>query len=153
MGIQIMKWLLMKKYVIIGIVTICIIFGVIIVLINNKNSYTRPDYNYVATIYHSEMLGMDAGTEYVYYIYESDKNDNEYFYIKSKSNVTISGSSEKKDIASGHIRSKKDLIKIQNDIEKDSQKNSQSHVSYNYSNNGINEEYENIDLLGNMLFK
>ena len=49
--------------------------------------------------------------------------------------------------------SKNDLRKIQNDIEKDSQKNSQSHVLYTYINNGISEEYENIDFLGNKLFK
>ena len=138
----------MKK-IIIGIVAISIIFVFIIILINNnKNSY-----DYIATIYHSEMLGIDAGTEYIYYIYQSDKNDNEYFYIKSKSNITIAGSSEKKDVGSGSLKSKNDLRKIQNDIEKDSQKNSQSYVSYTYIDNGISEEYENIDLLGNKLFK
>ena len=96
----------MKK-IIIGIVAISIIFVFIIILINNnKNSY-----DYIATIYHSEMLGIDAGTEYIYYIYQSDKNDNEYFYIKSKSNITIAGSSEKKDVGSGSLKSKNDLRK------------------------------------------
>ena len=143
----------MKK-IIIGIIAISIIFVFIIVWINNnKNSYTRPNYDYIAIIYHSEMLGIDAGTDYIYYIYQSDKNDNEYFYIKSKSNITIAGSSEKDDIGSGSLKSKNDLRKIKKDIEKDSQKNSQSYVSYTYINNGINEEYENINLLGNKLFK
>ena len=147
----------MKRYmkkITMGIIVISVIFVFIIVLINNnKNSYTRPYYDYIATIYHSEMLGTDAGTEYTYYIYESDKNNSNYFYIKSKSNITIAGSSEKKDVGSGSLKNKKDLRKIQNDIEKDSLKNSQSYVSYTYINNGINEEYENIDLLGNKLFK
>ena len=60
----------MKK-IIIGIIAISIIFVFIIVWINNnKNSYTRPNYDYIAIIYHSEMLGIDAGTDYIYYIYQ-----------------------------------------------------------------------------------
>ena len=143
----------MKK-ITIGIVAISIIFVFIIVWINNnKNRYTRPNYDYIATIYHSEMLGIDAGTKYTYYIYKSEKNDNEYFYIKSKSSITIAGSGESKDIDSGPLKNHNDLKKVQRDIENDSEKNSQSYVSYTYINNGISEKYENIDLLGNQLFK
>ena len=66
--------------IIIGIVIVIIIIVFIVTLIkNNSNNYTRPNYDYAATIYHSEMLGIDAGTEYTYYIYKLDNNDNEYF--------------------------------------------------------------------------
>ena len=43
---------------------------------NNNNpplGMYRPNYDYIATIYHSELLGIDAGTEYTYYIYKSDE--------------------------------------------------------------------------------
>ena len=142
------------KMITIGIVAISIIFLFIIVWINNnKNSYTRPNYDYIATIYHSEMLGIDAGTEYTYYIYKSEKNDNEYFYIKSKSSITIAGSGESKDIDLGPLKNHNDLKKVKRDIENDSEKNAQSYVLYYYINNGIDETCENIDVLESKLFK
>lgn len=144
----------MKKNIektIIGVVIISIIVVFILMMINNKqNSYKRPNYDYIATIYHSEVLGMDAGTEYVYYIYKSEKNDNKYFYIKSKSSVTIEGSSKGKDVDSGELNNKNDLKKITEDIEKDSREDSQTYIIYTYGNN---EKLNSISELENKLFK
>ena len=143
----------MKK-IIIGIVVISIIFVFIIILTNNnKHSYTRPDYDYIAIIYHSEMLGIDAGTEYIYYIYKSPKDNNKYFYIKSKSNITIAGSGEESDVGSGALNDTNDLKSITKDIEKDSRKDSQTYISYSYVDNGNNEKLDGISELENKLFK
>ena len=136
--------------IIIGIVIVTIIIVFIVTLIkNNSNNYTRPNYDYAATIYHSEMLGIDAGTEYTYYIYKSDKNNNEYFYIKSEANITLAGAGEQKDVGSGSIKNKNDLKKIMKDIKKDSKYDSQTYISYIYGDSG---PLENIDELESILF-
>ena len=150
-----------NRNTIIGIVLIsAIIISVIVMAINKNNGldyekvvYTRPEYEPIATIYHSEMLGEDAGTIYKYDIYKSEKNDKEYFYIKNKSKDTIAGPIESKDIASGSLRNSNDLRKIQKDIEKDYEDNKESYVSYFYINNGANETCENISVLEKKLFK
>ena len=147
----------MKKNIgkiIIGITIISIIIVFIAIKINNnKKEYTRPNYAYSAVIYHSEMLGIDAGTEYTYYIYKSSTSDNKYFYIKSKSNITITGSGKESDVASGSLNDMNDLKKIMKDIEKDSKKESQTYITYSYNNNGNNEKLNSIDELENKLFK
>ena len=149
----------MKKsivMIIVGIVIISIISIVIItlsIISNSKKGYTRPNYDYVALIYHSEMLGMDAGTEYTYYIYKMPKSKNKYFYIKSKSSITITGPGKESDVGSGAINNKKDLNKIIKDIEKDSKKNSQTNISYSYVSNGNSEKLDSINELGKKLFK
>ena len=49
---------------IIGIIIISIIVGLIVLVVNkNIKNYARPDYNCTAVVYHSEMLGMDAGDD------------------------------------------------------------------------------------------
>ena len=126
------------KNIIIGVIIIIIVSIFVIVIINNKNknnnskNYTRPNYDYTAVIYHSEMSGIDAGTNYIYYIYKVEKSDNEYFYIKSKSNITIAGQDKEKDINSGSLNNKDD---------------------FTYVNNGNNEELNSINELENKLLK
>lgn len=142
------------KIIIIGFVIIAILLAFIVTMINRSNKvYVRPNYDYVATVYHSEMLGMDAGTEYTYYIYASSQNENDYFYIKSRSIITIAGPSKREDIGSGSIRNKKDLMKLKQAIEKDSRKDSQSHIVYTYVNGETSEICGSINALGNKLFK
>lgn len=147
----------MKKNIwkiIIGIIIISIISVFIVIMINNnKEKYTRPDYDYIATIYHDENLGPDDGTEYIYYIYKSSKSDSKYFYIKSKSNITIAGAGKTSDVDSGSLNNKNDLKKITKDIKKDSRKDSQTYITYSYINDGNNEKLDSISELGNKLFK
>ncbi len=118
----------------------------------NNKKYTRPSYDYSALIYHSEMLGMDAGTEYIYSIYK-EEGSNTYFYIKSKASITIEGSKDEKDIDSGSIRNKKDLERIEKDIEKDKRNDSSKLVSYLIYDNGIRRKCASMEELGNKLFK
>ena len=119
---------------------------------NDSDDFVRPDYQPIATVYHSEMIGMDAGDEYIYSIFENkNSNTKSYFYIKSKARITMVGSGESSDVSSGSINNRSDLNKIVRDIDKDSSGDSKN-VSYRYL---INGEYTNIDTieeLGNKLF-
>lgn len=145
----------MKKSIIkilAGIIIIATLILLVVITNKKNNNYLRPNYDYVAVIYHSEMLGMDAGTEYIYYIYESRKNDNKYFYIKSESSITIAGSGEKRDVYSDAINKKEDLKKITKDIAKDSRKSSQTYINYTYTKDGVNVKCKDMNALGNKLF-
>jgi len=144
------------KRIIIAIVAIFIVSLLIIVTIKNSksNKYIRPAYDYTAEIYHSVMLGMDAGVEYHYYIYPiSQSNNKEYFYIKSKSDITINGSSVEKDIDSGSIKNKTDLLKLEEDILNDNNKTSISNVTYTFKNKGMNENCNSLKELANKIFE
>ncbi len=150
-GVDKMKKKGVKIIVIVIAVCIAIALGIAVFIINmENNSYSRPDYQYTAIIYHSEMKGMDAGTEYTYYIYRSSTNKKDYYYIKSKSSITIAGSGEEMDIGSGPIRNRNDLKRIEQDIKNDSRKDSETYVFYIYENKG---KLEDIDELGDRLFK
>lgn len=140
--------------IIIGMIVSSILVTIIPKLVNlNTYSYTRPDYDYVAVICYSEMLGLDAGTQYSYYIYPSlNSKGVSYFYIKSKSDITIAGPGQEIDIDSGNLEKKSDLSKIAKDIQKDFGKYAESYVSYYYIINGTLEEYKNMNELGNKLF-
>ena len=138
----------MKKVSIIAfIIFIAIIVGIF--TIKNKK-ITRPTSDYIATIYHSEMLGMDAGWQYIYYIYP-DKN-NTYLYIKSESEITIAGANEEQDIELGKIKNENDLSKIKKDIEKDKQEDSQEFLHYMYINGSDVKNLKSIDELADCLF-
>lgn len=139
----------MKKKVLIIIVSILIVVLVVFAFIN-IGRIVRPDTNYVATIYHSEMMGIDAGTEYTYYIYP-DENDT-YLYVKSKADITMVGADEIKDISSGKINSVSDFEKIKEDIEKDKIEGAHQLVTYSYLNNDKQEEFTTIEELANKLF-
>ncbi len=130
------------------------IFAIVIMTNKKSDDYRRPNYDYTAVIYHSEMLGMDAGDEYIYHIYPSSlESNNSYFYIKSKSKITIMGSGDSIDVDSDSIDNKSDLQKIEKDIKKDSRNNRMTTISYYYVNNGKSEKYKTIEDLGNILFK
>ena len=60
----------MKKIILILFI---IAFAVIGIFTIKNRKITRPEADYIATIYHSEMLGMDAGWQYIYYIYPDEK--------------------------------------------------------------------------------
>ena len=138
----------LKKTTIITITIISLIAIIIFIVINNRSaSYTRPNYEPTAVIYHSEMRGMDAGHEFIYDIYQPNKNINEYFYIKSQSQITMTGSGKSNDVDSGSLKSKDDLKIIEKDIEKDKEslKSVYSNILYKYTQNGASIEYKDID--------
>lgn len=138
----------MRNKIIISIIILFIIIGGVVFI--NFNKITRPDNECIASIYHSEMLGMDAGTEYVYYIYP-DENDT-YIYIKSRGIITIAGLSDTKDIASGKITKVADFEKITKDIEKDKREGSQCYITYSYINGENVEKYETMSEFIDRLF-
>ena len=141
------------KYILIILLIIVVVSLIVpIFLVKKETRYTRPDYDEVATIYHSEMIGVDAGEEYTYSIYLSE-DKNYYFYIVSESKITITGVGEAKDISSGSINSIKDLKKIKNSIKKHTSTEKETKVLYTYNDNGTVIKYENIEDLGKRLFK
>ena len=139
----------MKKKIVIGIIIILVVFIGIFAFIKNRK-IVRPNTNYVAIIYHSEMRGIDAGYEYIYYIYP-DENDT-YLYIKSKAEITMVGSSDEKDTNLGRIKNESDFEKIKKDIEKDKLKGTQQFLSYTYINNDNVQEFTSIEELAERLF-
>ena len=145
----------MKKKV--PIITLLLIITIIIVTLLVKinkidiSDIKEPETNYVAIIYHSEMLGLDAVTEYIYYIYPSDED--KYVYIKKQSEITIAGQQEEKRVDSGKLEKKSDLKKIKKDINKDKKKSSESTISYTYLSNGTTINCSSIDELSNELFE
>lgn len=108
-----------------------------------------PNNEPVAIISHNVIIGADYGTTYIYRIYESDENNNKYFYIKFRSNITYSGSDEEKIVDYGKINRKIDFLKIKLDIKKDSRIGSESYFTYQYSNSSSNS----IDDIAAMLFR
>ena len=66
-------------------------------MFKNNNKSNGSDSDYVAKIEHNEIGGIDAVTEYVYYIYKNDSGKG-YFYKKYMNTVTIAGPSEMKYI-------------------------------------------------------
>lgn len=144
----------MKKKV--PIITLLLIITIIIVTLLVKinkidiSDIKEPETNYVAIIYHSEVLGIDAVTEYIYYIYPSDED--KYIYIKKQSEITIAGQQEEKRVDSGKLEKKSDLKKIKKDINKDKKKSSEPTISYTYLSNGTTINCSSIDELADNLF-
>ncbi len=129
------------------------LLGVVYYFYNESKGFERPDYQPVATVYHSEMIGMDAGDEYVYSIYENKNSKGKsYFYVKSEAKITMVGSSQSKDISSGSLNSRVDLKKITKDIEKDTSEGTTKNVSYRYLVNGQYVNTDTIEELENKLF-
>lgn len=137
----------MKKIVV--MLFIILIVGVGFLIIRNKK-IVRPDMDYIATIYHSEMIGIDAGWQYIYYIYP-DENES-YVYIKSKSEITIAGASEEEDVDLGKIKDKNDFEKIEKDIEKAKLAEAQQFFNYTYKNEGKIENLNSMEELAEQLF-
>ena len=137
----------MKKIVV--MLFIILIVGVGFLIIRNKK-IVRPDMDYIATIYHSEMIGIDAGWQYIYYIYP-DENES-YVYIKSKSEITDVGASDEYDVDLGKIKDKNDFEKIEKDIEKDKLAEAQQFFNYTYKNEGKIENLNSLEELAEQLF-
>lgn len=138
----------MKKIILILFI---IAFAVIVIFTIKNRKITRPEADYIGTIYHSEMLGMDAGWQYIYYIYP-DENQT-YLYIKSKSEITIAGASEEQDVKLEKIKSQRDLHEIENDMEMDKQTNAQQFIHYTYVNGSDIKNLNSIDELADCLFE
>lgn len=144
----------MKKKV--PIITLLLIITIIIVTLLVKinkidiSDIKEPETNYVAIIYHSEVLGIDAVTEYIYYIYPSDED--KYIYIKKQSEITIAGQQEEKRVDSGKLEKKSDLKRIKKDINNDKKKSSETTISYTYLSNGTTINCSSLGELANNLF-
>ena len=137
----------MKKIIVILFI---ILFAIIGIFTIKNRKITRPNSDYIATIYHSEMFGMDAGWQYIYYIYP-DKNET-YLYIKSESEITIAGASDEQDVEIVKIKNQNDLDKIEDDIEKDKQEDSQQFIHYIYMNDNDIKNLGSMDELADCLF-
>lgn len=141
----------MKKKCLIITILLIIISVIILVLVPKTKNIPEPTTDYVAIIYHSEMLGVDAGTEYLYYIYPN--GEDKYIYVKAKSEITIEGSGEEERVTIDEINSESELKKIKNDISKDKTKDSETNISYTYLSNGTTINCTSFDELSNKLFK
>ena len=141
-----------KTLLISTLVIITVIIVTLILKINNIDTtdIEEPTTNYVAIIYHSEMLGIDAVTEYIYYIYPSD---DKYVYIKKQSEITISGQQEEKRVGSGNLENKEALKRIKKDINNDKKESAETTISYTYLSDGKTINCSSIDELGDNLFK
>ena len=139
----------MKKRLL--ILFIILIVGISAVCVIKNKKITRPDTDYIATIYHSEMLGMDAGWQYIYYFYPDRKN--EYIYIKSESEVTEAGASDERNIEKGVIKTKNDFVKIEKNIENDKNEESQQFFHYTYINGNEIKNLNSSDELADCLFE
>ena len=142
-----------KSLIITSLIIIAVIIVTLILKINNIDTtdIEEPTTNYVAIIYHSEMLGIDAVTEYIYYIYPSDED--KYIYIKKQSEITIVGQQEEKRVGSGNLENKEALKRIKKDINNDKKKSAETTISYTYLSNGKTINCSSIDELGDNLFK
>lgn len=135
-----------KKILMIGIIVLALI---IIVFLKTKK-IVEPDIAPVAKIHHSEMLGIDAGTQYTYSIYPDENNT--YLYIKSRGMTTIAGPTERENISHGKLKQKSDLQKIEKDIEKDKRNDTQQDISYYYIKKEETQKCNSLDELGDKLF-
>ena len=142
-----------KSLIITSLIIIAVIIVTFILKTNNidTSDIEEPTTNYVAIIYHSEMLGIDAVTEYIYYIYPSDED--KYIYIKKQSEITIVGQQEEKRVGSGNLENKEALKRIKKDINNDKKKSAETTISYTYLSNGKTINCSSIDELGDNLFK
>lgn len=136
----------MKKIIILVIVILVIVLGIVI----GKNVVIKPEEECIAVIYHSEMFGIDAGTEYIYYIYPN--GEKKYKYIKTKGNITIEGASEEKYIKSGRLNKREDFEKIEKSINMDKVKSVQRNIKYTYIQNGTEQKCISIEDLAEKLF-
>lgn len=134
----------MKKFKKVSLfIAVLIIVIVLIYLIYNKfdNKVIIDDNEQcIGTMYYSYMLGMDAGTEYLIYIYNS--TDGSYKYKITKSDITIEGSVNEKEYDTGIIKTKNDLINLNNQFINRKEKEIELYSSsYRY----INKSNENLD--------
>lgn len=136
----------MKKIIILVIVILVIVLGIVI----GKNVVIKPEEECIAVIYHSEMFGIDAGTEYIYYIYPN--GEKKYEYIKTKAYITIAGAGEEEYIKSGKINKKEEFEKIKKLINMDKVKSVQRNITYTYINDGTKQKCSSIEELIEKLF-
>lgn len=145
----------MKKYVkpfsiiviLIAIITIFIICNIL----KKKDIKIDENEEYIATVYYSYMLGIDAGTEYIIYIYKSNNSD--YKYITYQSQITIAGSTNRKEYDRGIIKSKNELIKLDDYFINRKENNIELYNSLYYLKDNVNNNIEDINELAEELFK
>ncbi|MBR4111361.1 MAG: hypothetical protein IKK43_06745 [Clostridia bacterium] len=139
----------MKKNIILGIIIVLVIIFIVCFFIKDK-IIVRPNSDYVATIYHSQMMGMDAGWGSTYYFYPTE--DESYMWIESKTTITIKGASKEKDVDSGIIKNQNELQNLVTDIENSKRPDAQQYISYTYINNGNEEKVGSVEELIEKLF-
>jgi hypothetical protein len=137
----------MKKYL------LCLILFLVIILPGCGKKVDVDEMNktdFVGQIYHSKMMGADAGTIYRYYIYPDGKN---YKYVKTSSSITIAGEGKGIKVSSGKITSRKEMIDLDKDVEKDKGEGSTSIVSYFYrEKDGIDTRYDSLEALTDRIY-
>lgn len=125
------------------------------ILENDKNNTDiQAGFNIVNITYSFYGDESDSGTEIKYQLYVN--TDGTYHYDKLISYVTIAGLSEPVSIEQGEIKSKSDLLKIDNSMEERAETSPVEqyldvHYTFNHPN-GWTEKVESIEILSNKLF-
>ena len=132
---------------VIAIITIFIICNIL----KNKNIKIDENEECIATMYYSYMLGIDAGTQYMIYIY--NLNNSDYKYITYQSQITIAGSTNKKEYERGIIKSKNELIEWDDYFINRKENNVELYNSLYYLKDNVSNEVGNINELAEELFK
>mgnify|MGYP007069944457 CR=1 FL=1 len=139
-----------NRKAIIYVVVLFIIVGFVAILKHDWNGgIERPSTDYIALISHTERTGFSTGTEYTYYIYSEKKS---YIYFKMESTVDENGISEEKEVASGRIKSKKDMKILEDDIEKDKKEDASVLISYVYNSGSKKINCDTFSQLTNLLW-
>jgi hypothetical protein len=119
-----------------------------------SDNYRKPDYDYAALVYHEEFIGPDAATSYNYLIYPVSASDSSsYFYIKTKSQMTIAGEGKAIDVTRGNINKKSDLTKIETSIKRDKQKHAETIVRFYCIDSGKKAECDGIESFDDLVKK
>ncbi len=129
---------------VIAIITIFIICNIL----KNKDIKIDENEECIATMYYSYMLGIDAGTQYMIYIY--NLNNSDYKYITYQSQITIAGSTNKKEYERGIIKSKNELIELDDYFTNRKENNVELYNSLYYLKDNVSG---NINELAEELFK
>ena len=132
-------------FIMCGIIVVIVLIYVIYNKLDNKIIIDNNE-QCIGTMYYSYMLGIDAGTEYIISLYNS--TDSSYKYKITKSDITIKGSVNEKEYDAGVIKTKNDLITLNNQFinkkEKGIELDSSSYRYINRSNEILDfEEFAN----------
>lgn len=136
----------MKKYL------LALVLFLVIILpgCGNNNTKNLNESKFIGQIYHAEIMGHDAADVYRYYIYPDGNN---FMYIKTSGMITEAGEEEGIEVKRGKIKTKKDLINLDKDIENDKKNDADTDISYFYrEEDGIDTRYDSIEALTDRIF-
>lgn len=145
-----MKKICKTFFIIVSVIAIITIF-IICNTLKKKDIKIDENEECIATMYYSYMLGIDAGTEYMIYIYNSNNSD--YKYITYQSQITITGSTNKKEYDRGIIKSKNELIELDDYFINRKENNVELYNSLYYLKDNVSNDVGNINELAEELFK